>query len=62
MTRQKRQSPKKSKEEQLSIVVRALANGKTQVEAAHEAGLSTRSVQRWILAPEIQLQILALRQ
>ncbi len=62
MPRQKRQSPKKSKQEQLNIVVRALANGKTQVEAAHEAGVSSRSVQRWILNPEIQLRIVALQQ
>jgi transposase-like protein len=61
MPRQKRQSPKKSKEDQLNIVVRALANGKTQVEAAHEAGVSSRSVQRWILNPEIQLRIVALQ-
>jgi hypothetical protein len=62
MPRQKRQSPKKSKQQQLDTVVRALANGKTQVEAAHEAGVSSRSVQRWILNPEIQLRIVALQQ
>lgn len=64
MPRQKRQSLKRSigKDEQLHIVVRALAGGKSQGEAAHEAGISVRTLQRWILVPETQLRIIALQQ
>jgi hypothetical protein len=62
VSRQNRQSLKKSKNEQLDIVIKALANGKSQGEAAHEAGISTRSLQRWILIPEVKLRILALQE
>jgi hypothetical protein len=53
MPRQRRQSQKKSKAEQVDTVVRFLHSGRTQAEAAVAAGVNIRTVQRWVADPEV---------
>jgi transposase-like protein len=62
MSRQRRQSQKRSKSEQLEIVVRFLNAGKTQAEAAAAAGVNVRTVQRWVADPQIKLRLAEFQQ
>ncbi len=62
MTRQRRQSQKRSKSEQLEIVVRLLSAGKSQAETATAAGISVRTLQRWILDPQVKQRLTEIQQ
>lgn len=52
-----RQIQKKSKAEQLEIVLKFLNAGKTQAEAANAAGINIRTVQRWVTDPKVKAQL-----
>jgi transposase len=62
MTRQRRQTSKKSKAEQLDAVVRFINAGKTQAEAAAAAGVNVRTVQRWLTEPQVKTKLSELQQ
>ena len=62
MTRQRRQTLKKSKSEQLDKVLRFLNAGKTQAEAAAAAGVNVRTVQRWLTEPQVKTKLSELQQ
>jgi hypothetical protein len=62
MTRQTRQSQKKTKAEQVDTVVRFLHAGKTQAEAAVAAGVNIRTVQRWLADSEVRARLTELQQ
>lgn len=57
MSRKRRQSQKRSKSDQLEIVVKFLGTGKTQSEAAAAAGVNVRTVQRWVTEPEVRAKL-----
>jgi hypothetical protein len=59
MSQKLRQSPKKSKAEQVETVVRLINAGKTQAQAAAATGVNLRTVQRWIADPEVKSRLAA---
>ena len=46
----------------MEVVVKVLAAGKTQAEAAIAAGVTTRTVQRWILDPQVKQRLAEIQQ
>jgi hypothetical protein len=59
MSQKIRQSPKKSKAEQVETVIRLINGGKTQAQAAAATGVNLRTVQRWIADPEVKSRLAA---
>lgn len=54
MSQVPRQKPKKSKAEQINIVIGLLNAGSTQAAVAKAIGVNLRTVQRWIAQPEVK--------
>jgi hypothetical protein len=61
MSEKIRQTPKRSKAEQIETVIRLINGGKTQAAAAAAIGVNLRTVQRWVGQPEVRERLIAAR-
>ena len=61
MSQKPRQSPKRSKAEQLETVIRFVNSGKTQSQAAAAVGVNPRTVQRWLAEPKVKERLVSIQ-
>jgi hypothetical protein len=62
MSQNPRQSPKKSKTEQLETVIRLINAGKTQAETAAVLKVNIRTIQRWLADPKVKARLSSIQQ
>lgn len=62
MSQSPRQKPKKSKAEQIEILIRLINAGKTQLAAATAIGVNVRTVQRWVADPAVKERLVSIQQ
>jgi Tfp pilus assembly protein FimT len=57
-----RQKPKRSKAEQIEMLIRLVNSGKTQAAAATAIGVNIRTVQRWLADPTVKERLVLIQQ
>lgn len=62
MSQTVRQKPKKSKAEQIEMLIRLINSGKTQAAVAMAIGVNTRTVQRWLSDPAVKERLVSIRE
>lgn len=62
MSQNLRQKPKRSKAEQIEMLIRLLNAGKTQSAAAKAIGVNIRTVQRWLTDPAVKERLISIQQ
>jgi len=62
MSQAVRQKPKRSKAEQIEMLIRLINSGKTQAAAATAIGINIRTVQRWLSDPAVKQRLVSIQQ
>ncbi len=62
MSQKLRQKPKKSKAEQIEMLIRLINSGKTQSAVATAIGVNIRTVQRWLTDPAVKERLVSIQQ
>ena len=62
MSQAERQKPKKTKAEQIEMLIRLINAGKTQAAAATAIGVNIRTVQRWLTDPSVKERLASIQQ
>ncbi len=62
MSQAVRQKPKRSKAEQIEMLIRLINSGKTQAAVATAIGINIRTVQRWLSDPAVKQRLVSIQQ
>jgi hypothetical protein len=62
MSQAVRQKPKRSKAEQIEMLIRLINSGKTQQASATAIGVNIRTVQRWLADPAVKQRLVSIQQ